>query len=420
MLRYILPSLLIGCTLEPINQMEKTTDTADAYADAFVFGDLVVDPGVLDFGAVDLEDTKTEDLVFINTGTSTLNIVNASLDGDSAFSLASSFLDFELEAEAEEIVTVQFTPNEEKSYEATLSILLSSESGTGEVEIIGTGGDAVADPSGEPGGEPGDDPVEGGLSLSKTSHDYGQISLYSTATLIIDVLNESEEAITITDVTSTNAAFELSPYSNVQVNEAISAGITRTMTINFTPDQEIEYDGTITLETDSELTPEITIDLSGEGTYQCQVCAPRLSINGQYQSPLTINSFQIGIDFMTFQMYPNPAVETFTISNSGDEPLEISSITVTNDTNAPGSLLCGTDGTFTIPEQQTPIELAPIDQATNTADAFEMDVTYTYSGSEFLCGENSALGPSTLTITSNDPTNPTFIVNLEATVLGSF
>ncbi|MEC7986254.1 MAG: choice-of-anchor D domain-containing protein [Myxococcota bacterium] len=416
MLRYIIPVTFLGCTLETINQMEeKNTETAED-DNTLVFGDLIVDPGILDFGGVELEDSKTEELVFINNGSSTLNIVNASLDGDSAFSLESSFLDFELDADAEEIVTVQFTPNEEKVYGATLNILLSSESGTGAVEIIGTGGDATAEPS----GEPGDDPVEGGLSLSKTSHDYGEISLYSTATLILDVVNESEEAITITNVTSSNAAFELSPYSNVQVDEAISAGITRTMTVNFTPDQEITYDGTITLETDSDITPEISIDLSGEGVYQCQVCAPRLSINGQYQSPLTINTFQIGIDFMTFQMYPNPAVETFTIANSGDEPLEITSITVTNDTNAPGSLLCGTDGNFTIPELSTPISLNPIDQAANTADSFDMDVTYTYAGSEFLCGENSALGPSTLTITSNDPTNPTFIVNLEATVLGSF
>ena len=99
------------------------------------------------------------------------------------------------------------------------------------------------------------------MELSKSAHDYGQISLNSTATFIVDVSNDSDEPITITGVSSTNSAFSVSPYSNVQEDEAISAGITRTMTINFQPTEEIVYSGTLTLQTDSAVTPEISIDL---------------------------------------------------------------------------------------------------------------------------------------------------------------
>jgi hypothetical protein len=415
---FVLP--LLACTVQPINQQEKNTEEEEEnlYPDGYQFGDLVIDPGSLDFGNVELDATKTEELIFINTGTSTLSIVSASIDGDSAFTLESSFLNFDLEPEGEEIVNVRFAPLQDTDYEASLSVLISTESSAGEVLITGLGGDAEG--TEEPSGEPAEEPVEGGLELDKTNHNYGQISLNSTATLIINVTNPTEEPITVTGVSSTDSSFSISPYSNVQEGEAISAGITRTMTINFNPTEEIMYEGTLTLETDSAEAPEIDIDLSGEGIYQCSVCTAKLQVNGLSSNPMTVNSFQVGLDFNTFQTYPNPAVLPFTISNGGDEPLEISSITIMNDAGLPALPLCGTDGTFTIPTSSTPMVLDPFDAATGTADSITLDITFTYSGSDFFCGESSLLDPSMLTIMSNDPTNPTFQVNLEATVFAAF
>jgi hypothetical protein len=404
--------------VQPINQQEKNTEEEEnLYPDGYQFGDLVIDPGAIDFGNVELDATKTEELLFVNTGTSTLSIVSASIDGDSAFTLESSFLNFDLEPEGEEIVNVRFAPIQETEYEASLSVLISTESSAGEVMISGLGGDAEG--SEEPSDEPSEEPQEGGLQLDKLSHDYGQISLNSTATLIINVTNPTEEAITVTGVSSTDPSFSISPYSNVQEGEAISAGITRTMTLNFNPSEEIMYEGTLTLETDSTEAPVIDIDLSGEGIYQCSVCTAKLQVNGLSSNPMTINSFQVGLDFNTFQTYPNPAVVPFTIANGGDEPLEISSITIMNDAALPALPLCGTDGTFTIPTTTTPFVLDPFDAATGTSDSITLDVTFTYSGSDFFCGE-SVLDPSMLTIVSNDPTNPTFQVNLEATVFAAF
>ena len=416
MYRFLFLLPMLACSVGPINQIEKQPDEESLYPDGYQFGDLVIDPGALDFGNVALNDTLTEELLFVNTGSSTLSIVSASIDGDSVFSLESSFLNFDLEPEAEEIVNVRFTPIQEKSYEASLSVLISTESSAGEVLITGFGGDAQG---GEPSGEPSVETPEGGLQLDKTSHNYGQISLNSTATLIINVSNVTEAPINITGVSSTDSVFSLSPYSNVQEGEAISAGITRTMTINFKPTEEIVYNGKITLETDSAETPEIEVSLSGEGVYQCQVCTAKLQVNGMSTNPMTVNSFKIGLDFSTFQNFPNPAVQPFTISNGGDEPLEITSITISNDSTPPALPLCGTDGTFSMPIVNTPITLDPYNAANNTADSISLDVSFAYTGSDFLCGE-SMLDPSIMTITSNDPTNPVFQVNLEATVLAAF
>ena len=416
MYRVLLPLLCMACTVSPINTTEKQPEDSP-YPDGYTLGDLVIDPGTLDFGNVAIDDTLTEELLFINTSSAPISVVSASIDGDSVFSLESSYLSFDIDGGAEEIVNVRFTPIAEDSYEASLSVLISTESSPGEVVLLGNSGDVTSEPE---SGEPSDTPTEAGLEFNKSSHDYGQISLNSTATFIVDVSNDSDDPITITGISSTNSAFSVSPYSNVQEGEAISAGITRTMTINFLPTEEIAYSGTLTLETDSDATPSVDIDLEGEGVYQCQVCAPKLQVNGLGSNPLTVDTFKIGLDLNTFMTYPNPSIVPFTISNGGDEPLEITSITLANDTSAPDTILCGTDGMFDMPTLGTPLTLAPYDTLNNIADTTVFDLTYTYSGSSFVCGENSLLSPSTLTITSNDPTNPTFVVNLEATVFLSF
>ena len=406
---FVLP--LFACTVQPINQTEKTPEDENQYPDGFQFGDLVIDPGSIDFGNVELDATKTEDLVFINTGSSTVSVVSASIDGDSAFTLESSFLNFDLEPEAEEIVSVRFTPVQDTSYEASLSVLISTESSAGEVALTGLGGDAQGS---EPSGEPSEEPEEGGLDLDKTSHNFGEISLNSTATLVINVSNPTDENITVTGVSSSDAAYEISPYSNVQEGESISAGITRTMTINFSPTEEIVYEGTITLETDSAESPEIEIDLSGEGVYQCTICTARLLVNGQTTNPLVINQA-----FGSVSPLSNPLSTAITITNGGDEPLEITGLSMINDTGAPDATNCGTDGNFTITNTvNTPMTLEPYNTSNNTAAEEVLNIQYFYEGSSNFCLENQFFNPSKLVIESNDPNNPTFEIFFEANVLG--
>ena len=417
---------LVGCTLDPLNETEKSTEE-DPYPNGYTIGELVIDPGTLDFGNVDPNDTKTEELLFVNTGGSTLSVVSASIDGDSAFTLESSFLNFDIDPEGEEIVNVRFTPAAEQAYSASLSVLISTESSAGEVEITGLGGNAQ---SGEPSGEPSEDPVEGGLSVSETEKNFGQISLNSTATFVVDVTNESDAPISITGVSSTDSAFEISPYSNVQEGEAISAGITRTMTINFKPTEEITYQGTLTLETDSPDTPELDFTLSGEGIYQCQICAPKVMVNGNGVSPIKSEEFVIGLDLNTFQTNPNPMSKTMTISNGGDEELVITAFNINNDPNPPSDGQCGTDGEFTVLNANLPITLAPYDTQTGQMDSIDLSVQFAYAGTESQCfdcvtpflgvNDDSTMGllpTTTMEVLSNDP-NGAFTVFLGGTVSG--
>ena len=433
MTRILLPLFLAACTVSPINQTEKQPED-NPYPDGYTLGDLVIDPGTLDFGNVDVDDSMTEELLFVNTGSAPISVVSASIEGDPAFTLESSYLSFDIEGGAEEVVNVRFSPTTETNYEGSLSVLISTESSPGEVVLMGSSGEATAEPE---SGEPSEEPVEGGLVLSTTTHDYGKISLNSTATFIIDVENTADEPINITGVSSSDAAFSLSPYSNVQEGEAISAGITRTMTINFMPTEEIVYSGKLTLNTDSDVTPTIDIDLEGEGEYQCQVCTPKIQINGNTTSPIKFDEFIIGFDFNTLQTNPNPLTKTLTISNAGDEPLEITAININNDQNPPDSssafATCGTDGTFTVIGASLPITLDPYNTATGQADSIDLTVQFAYAGAESSCvdcttpflgvhdASSAALGlpVTTMDIVSNDPTG-TFTLYLGGSVSDFF
>ena len=191
---------------------------------------------------------------------------------------------------------------------------------------------------------------------------------------------------------STDSAFEVSPYSNVQEGETLSAGITRTMTINFKPTEEISYQGTLTLETDSPDTPEIDFTLSGEGVYQCQICAPLLRVDGQ-NSPAKAEVYQVGSNFLWNN--PNPSSKTITLENHGDEDLVITDIQISNDPDAPnyetqfGSFTntCGTDGEFSLIGTNLPITIPPADQQTSLPGSATISVQYEYLGTEGECSD---------------------------------
>lgn len=361
MYRFLILLPMLSCSVGPINQIEKQAEEEESlYPNGYQFGELVIDPGALDFGNVTLNSTQTEELLFVNTGSSAISIVSASIEGDSVFSLESSFLNFELESGDEEIVNVRFTPREEKSYEASLSVLISTESSAGEVEITGLGG---ASEGGEPAEEPSQEQADGGLQFDTIVHDYGQIPIQATSAFVFNVSNVTGSPISITGITSSNSAFSVSPYSNVKDGETISANITRTMTINFKPTQMIAYSGTITVLTDSAETPQIELDLSGEGI--CQTCSPRITIDG-LSSPYKASVFQAGDkDLFGFPLWsePNPKTQSITLKNEGDQDLVITNIQIENDQTQPdysGDFsTCGTDGVFTLISTNLPITVTP-------------------------------------------------------------
>ena len=97
-MRFVLLFALVGCGLDPVNQLEKTSDTSDSLPeDSLMLGDLALSPSALDFGTLVIGESDTKELLFINTGEVPLNVASVYLEGDSSFSLTTSIVSFDID-----------------------------------------------------------------------------------------------------------------------------------------------------------------------------------------------------------------------------------------------------------------------------------------------------------------------------------
>jgi hypothetical protein len=104
--------------------------------------------------------------------------------------------------------------------------------------------------------------------------------------------------------------------------------------------------------------------------------------------------------------------QTLLIYNNGDTDLEISDITLTNDTTSSSTLICGPAGSYTMSSLST--------TTIGAYSSASVTVTYTFSGSG-VCGEVSLYPLSyenTIVIESNDLSYPEYVITLGGTGLG--
>ena len=83
MFRVLFVPSLFACTVQPINQSENHEEENE-YPDGFQLGDLIIDPGSVD-GNVSMQPKQKTLSLSIQVP---LQIVSASIDGDSAFTLS--------------------------------------------------------------------------------------------------------------------------------------------------------------------------------------------------------------------------------------------------------------------------------------------------------------------------------------------
>jgi hypothetical protein len=387
--------ILAGCGLDNY-PVEKQEDSA-LIEDAVMLGDLAISPSFISFGEVEIGQTATQEVQMINTGDTPLSVASVYVEGDSSFMLSTSILSFDIEAGMEEITEIEFTPSEDAEVAGTLNILVSSESSIGQVELSGTGSIEIEE---EDTADTSDPEENLGLSIEKILYDFGLIGLNSTATITITMSNTSSEDITVTNITSSNSAFAVSDFSSVLAGETFNTNVSRALTLTFTPTDEISYAGEITIETDSDITPSLTVSLAGEGS--CSDCVPQIYVFHNGSSNNALNSFQVLGGF--------PATETLQIQNNGTEPLVISSIDLLDDNSAP-SLFCGSAGVFML-SGATSGTVAPGASQDFTVTLTKVDP----NGDVSFCGIDES--KNSITINSNDPSKPALVINLGGAILG--
>ena len=104
-----------------------------------------------------------------------------------------------------------------------------------------------------------------GLTISATMLDLGSVDVGSSASATLSVTNDAASDITLSTVSFSDPAFAVSVSSAVDAGSVLAAGSTSDLAIDFTPAMAQSYSATLTLASDSTITPELVVDLTGEG-----------------------------------------------------------------------------------------------------------------------------------------------------------
>ena len=202
------------------------------------------------------------------------------------------------------------------------------------------------------------------ISVSPTMLTFGNVGTSTTATRTFDIDNVGGGTLNVTSITSSNAAFTVSPNTAT----ITSTGANVTVTVTFAPTANGLQSGSITLASNDPANPSVVVSVSGTGTTQ-------QAIIGATPASQSFNSVGVG----------SSATRTVNITNTGTGPLTVTGITSSN------SQFSVSPTTATV----------PVGGNTN--------VTVTFAPT------TAGAQTSTLTIASNDPATP----NKTVTVSGN-
>jgi hypothetical protein len=384
---FVISLLACGCQgLEPIDltkgQGQGGTDTGGA--NVVQLGDLRIEPATISFGVVGLEDVVGETVVLTNTGSDDLIVRQTSIDGDAEFTVSSTTsLPTQLGEDDEIIIEVSFAPTGAENYSAGLLLDVNNLDEPYLVEVTGSGEGAAIDT----GDTDTDDPPAGELDVSPTSVDFGEVPTNQAGSVGVTLTNNHSDNILIQQIVGNPSEFSYQPGGDITLPQVISPGESRSLDLTFDPADEVPYSGDVTLTLDvSGTASSLVIPVQGVGVEPpCEICAPIVSVS---PNPLSI----------TAPISCNKT-ETVSITNIGDQDLEISDITVTNDS----LIACGT---FSLGSGATSASLTP--GASTTIDV-------TFDATVPLCTERPNLSRDfNILHIANNSGQPDYTVEMSA------
>ena len=359
------------------------------------FGSLYMDPSSVDFGSVGMGEEAVADVVLSNSGASALTITDALIGGDATFSLQTALsLPMDLETGGESIITLGFTPEDAVYYYGTLRLAISGEDGYGEVALTGAGVEGGTDSGGGDGGSGDEGGTTGSLSLSSSSIDFGEVDVWEPATVEVDVSNTGDEDLLLLDAVSSDGEFAVSG-QGFSFPATLTAGQTRTIEVEYAPEDEGRDSGTIELTTNTTGVGA-TIAVNGTGFQSCSICQPIITVDTGGTDAYTMSFFWL------ISTDGHSKTQPLAISNTGDQDLTVTAVVVNNDVIA-------TCGTFSTDFTGAAFTLA-------AGESKSVAVTYEVTES-CLDLPSTSFDSNILHISSNDPSDPDYSVSLSATVL---
>jgi hypothetical protein len=152
----------------------------------------------------------------------------------------------------------------------------------------------------------------GALTLSQDSVDFGQVSPDDSGVVTLTLSNTGEIPLGILDAQIDTSFFLVEDAASMLPSE-IEADSELSMNLVFTPDREMDFEGTLTIVTDLAEASEITVDLIGSGA---EVEDTGDTVGGQLS--LSASSIDFG-DAEVGEITASPLA----ITNSGDEDILI-------------------------------------------------------------------------------------------------
>ena len=258
---------------------------------------LTITPTNLIFNSQQLNTSSTQALTLYNSG-STLTISNISISAGS-FSQTNNCTSLSTGYSCG--ITVTFAPTTAGTQSATLTI---TDDAPGSPHTVAISGDAVGQPA---------------VTLSAASVDFGTQSVGSTtAAQAVTMSNTGAGPLAIGSIT---ASGDYAVTSNCGNN--LIAGASCTLSITFTPSGAFTRTGAVSIADNAANTPQ-SIALTGVGNGAVVSLAPA------------------SLDFSTQAVATTSAAQTITVSNTGNVPLTISSISSTNPEYAQTNTCAGT------------------------------------------------------------------------------
>ena len=269
------------------------------------------DAGSLDFGEVLLNRTVTRTATLTNTSSWPLAIkkvelVSPFLQGPAGFSVAGCDSG-PLAAGASCTVTASFTPTDAGARNRWLKVTTDASNSPHEVTLAGTGATSLP-----------------GVSLSLASLDFGSRRVNTTSPAsTITLTNSGNIDLKISSITLAGSYIPFSKTSGCPVSpDPLAAGESCTIDVTYTPTGRGDHSSTLKVYSNAPGSPH-ELPLSGTGL----------------QSALTLSATEL--DFGTEPTGTTSAPKSVTLTNSGNDVLNISSISSGNSGIFPETNDCG-------------------------------------------------------------------------------
>ncbi len=206
--------------------------------------DINVTPAQLAFGDVTIGNTPNRTLTISNTGNADLTVTSAVVTG--AGFTAPAFNNVTITPGNNATLTVTFAPTAVQNYTGTVTIN-SNDPDEGVVTVPLSGN--------------GVEQEHPDIDVTPMELDFGTVIIGNTSDLDLIIANVGDLDLTVTSATVVGAGFTAPAFNNV----VISPGDDATLTITFTPTEELDYNGSVTINSDDPDEPVVTVTLIGTG-----------------------------------------------------------------------------------------------------------------------------------------------------------